>query len=105
MNRKDDEGDWADEVVDIPIDGVLDLHTFRPDEVKNLVPDYIECCLAEGITEIRIIHGKGTGVLRELVRKILDRHPSVIKYGTPSDASSWGATVAELGPTNEKDPQ
>lgn len=105
MNRKNDEDDWTDEVVDIPIDGVLDLHTFLPDEVKDLVPDYIECCLEEGITEIRIIHGKGTGVLRQLVRKILDRHPSVIKYGTPSDASSWGATVAELRLPNEKKPR
>jgi DNA-nicking Smr family endonuclease len=96
MNWNNDDNDWTDETIEIPIDGVLDLHTFRPDEVKNLVPDYIECCLEQGITEIRIIHGKGKGVLREFVRSILDRHPSVIKYGTPSDASSWGATVAEL---------
>ncbi len=103
MNQKNDDSDWAEEAVEIPIDGVLDLHTFRPDEIKELVPDYIDCCLEEGITEIRIIHGKGKGVLRQLVRSILDRHPAVLKYGTPSDASSWGATVAELQLPDEEE--
>ena len=104
MNWNNDDNDWTDETIEIPIDGVLDLHTFRPDEVKNLVPEYIECCLEQGITEIRIIHGKGKGVLRQLVRSILDHHPSVLRYGTPSDASSWGATVAELQLPDEEEP-
>jgi DNA-nicking Smr family endonuclease len=99
MNREHDDDQWSEEdVVEIPIDGILDLHTFRPKEVKQLVLDYIECCLEEEIYEIRIIHGKGKGVLKELVQTTLARHPSVLKFGTPTDASSWGATVATLKP-------
>jgi dsDNA-specific endonuclease/ATPase MutS2 len=86
-----------EEVVDIPIDGVLDLHTFRPGEVKDLVPEYLDACLQRGITRVRIIHGKGTGRLRETVRAVLRRHPAVVSFATPPDASGWGATVVTLG--------
>lgn len=96
MKRDSDEPEGTNEPIQIPIDGVLDLHTFRPEEVRELLADYLECCLEAGITEIRIIHGKGKGVLRQLVRSVLDRHPAVIGYRTPSDSSAWGATVAEL---------
>jgi DNA-nicking Smr family endonuclease len=81
----------------LPIDGVLDLHTFQPKEVKELVPDYIKECQRRGITYIRIIHGKGTGVLRETVHSILDKHPDVISYRLEDSASGgWGATLVNL---------
>src|SRR5690606_19827058 len=61
--------------VEIPIDGVLDLHTFHPREVNDLVPHYLEVCREKGILEVRVIHGKGTGTLRRTVHAILGRLP------------------------------
>jgi len=67
------------EPVEIPIDGILDLHTFHPKEVKELVPDYLKACREKGIYSVRIIHGKGTGTLRKIVQSILSRLPEVEK--------------------------
>ncbi len=86
---------------ELPIDGVLDLHMFRPAEVKDLVGDYLDACRDEGILEVRIIHGKGIGALRETVRAVLDRRSDVAGYGHPVDASSWGATIVRLLPKDE----
>ena len=85
-----------EEVVEYPIDGTLDLHTFRPQDVKEVVADYIEACLDRKIPQIRIIHGKGKGVLREIVHSVLERHPSIVSYRHESTRGSWGATVAFL---------
>lgn len=79
-----------------PIDGTLDLHAFRPQDLGSLIPEYIEACLGEEIYHIRIIHGKGTGNLRRSVHALLDRNPHVKSYSLAGDRSSWGATVAEL---------
>ena len=85
-----EDGDIDEEVPDaleFPIDGTLDLHTFRPSEVRELVADYLEECRRRGILEVRIIHGKGTGRLRETVRRILSNHPGVRSFHTPSDST------------------
>ena len=82
---------------EIPIDGILDLHLFRPADVRELLPDYIEACIRKNILQIRIIHGKGKGVLRDIVHSILDKHPNVSNYNLDGrSGSSWGATIAEL---------
>ncbi|MFV1884518.1 MAG: Smr/MutS family protein [Balneola sp.] len=84
------------EPIELPIDGILDLHLFSPKEVKDLIPDYIEACLEKEIYSVRIIHGKGKGVLRRLVHSILDKHKDVRSYRLADDSSSWGATLVEL---------
>lgn len=78
------------------IDGILDLHTFRPAEVADLLPEYIRECRQKGINEIRIIHGKGKGILRKRVIQILEKHPHVLSYGPALDHSGWGATIVHL---------
>ena len=80
-----------------PIDGTLDLHLFKPAEVGDLVPGYLEECRKRGILQIRIIHGKGTGQLRERVHAILRRIPVVASFGlAPEGMGGWGATVVKL---------
>jgi DNA-nicking Smr family endonuclease len=84
---------------ELPIDGALDLHTFRPGDVKDLLPDYLQACRERGILEVRIIHGKGTGALRRTVEAVLGRHPDVVLF-RPADEMSggWGATLVRLRP-------
>lgn len=85
-----------EEHIELPIDGILDLHYFRPNEVKDLVSDYIDACMEKEIYSLRIIHGKGKGVLRRTVHSILEINPNVQSYRMADDRSSWGATLVEL---------
>jgi DNA-nicking Smr family endonuclease len=83
--------------VHIPITGELDLHTFNPREISTLLSAYIEACLATDIYDLRIIHGKGTGTLRETVHSFLRRHPLVSGFRLGDESSgSWGATLVAL---------
>jgi DNA-nicking Smr family endonuclease len=85
------------EPIQLPIDGVLDLHTFSPKEVADLLEDYVAECLKMGIYDLRIIHGKGKGILRDRVRVILARHPMVESFSeAPLEAGGWGATLVRL---------
>jgi DNA-nicking Smr family endonuclease len=84
---------------EIPIEGTLDLHTFLPREVKPLVADYLEACRARGILEVRIVHGKGTGVLRETVHAVLRASALVAGFRLAGEGSGgWGATLVTLRP-------
>lgn len=81
----------------LPIDGVLDLHTFSPRELRDLIPDYIAECRAAGIFELRIIHGKGTGQLRRSVHALLSRDPRVAGFRLADESGGgWGATLVTL---------
>ena len=91
----------SDEPIPLEIDGILDLHMFPPDAVKELVPDYLAACLAAGILDVRIIHGKGIGVLRTIVAGILTKHSQVASFAHPNDGSGWGATEVRLRPLAE----
>lgn len=85
------------EPIRLPITGELDLHTFRPSEVKELLEDYFRECRARGLRAVRVIHGKGTGTLRETVHACLRRSPQVASFRLGDETSgSWGATLVEL---------
>jgi len=89
-----------DDAIHFPIDGILDLHTFDPRDVPDLLKEYIYTCLENGIYEIRIIHGKGKGILRDKVHSILKDHPMVMDFRLDDGPSGWGASIARL----KKDP-
>jgi dsDNA-specific endonuclease/ATPase MutS2 len=87
------------EPVEYPIDGTLDLHLFRPAEIRYLVPDYLDECVVRKIYTVRIIHGKGTGTLRRLVHSILEKHPRVNSFRLCTESGGgWGATEVNLSP-------
>ena len=86
-----------DDPVPLPIDGVLDLHTFRPQDVKEVVLEYLTACREKGIVEVRVIHGKGIGQLRQTVHAILAKHPEVQSFSLAGEAwGGAGATIVHL---------
>ncbi len=83
--------------IELPIDGTLDLHAFAPREVKGVVTDYLDACRERGILEVRIVHGKGTGALRETVHALLARRDDVVSFALAGEGrGEWGATLVRL---------
>lgn len=83
--------------IQVPLDGTLDLHTFLPGDVADLVPEYLAACREHDIFQVRIIHGKGIGTLRRTVESVLSRLPYVESFRTAQeDAGGWGATIVTL---------
>lgn len=92
-----------EDAVEIPLDGILDLHVFRPRDVPSVVNEYLDACRAKGIREIRIIHGKGIGALRETVHRALERRDDVASFRLDAQsASGWGATLVVLAPDRQR---
>ena len=92
-----EDEDPFEEPVRLEIRDVIDLHSIPPKEVKAVVAEYLNEAYERGFGQVRIIHGKGLGVQREMVRKILDRTTFVLSYyDAPTDAGGLGATIAEL---------
>ena len=84
-------------VIEVPIDGTLDLHNFSPKDLKFLIPDYLEECRKNNIFQVRIIHGKGIGNLRRSVHSILKNIPAVRSFRLAGEGGgSWGATLVDL---------
>ncbi len=101
MRRGDgDDGARDDEIpaeVELPIEDSLDLHPFEPREVGSVVASYLEAAIEAGLSEVRLIHGRGIGVQREIVRSVLSRHPGVSGFeDAPPSRGGWGATVVRL---------
>lgn len=81
----------------MPIEDILDLHTFKPKDIPDLLVDYFEACIAEGIYSVRIVHGKGRGILKKRVQGLLKKNHMVKSFrDAPPEAGSWGATLVEL---------
>jgi DNA-nicking Smr family endonuclease len=85
------------EAVAVPVTDVLDLHSFRPEETQQVVAAYLDEAGRAGLDEVRIVHGRGRGVQRELVRRVLDGTPAVAGFAdAPPARGGWGATVVWL---------
>ena len=83
--------------VRIPIEDFLDLHTFQPRDIPDLLDNYFSECIKAGIQSVRVIHGKGKGIQKKQVHSILKRHELVRSFGeAPPEAGGWGATLVEL---------
>ena len=86
-----------DEPVEIPIEDTLDLHPFRPNEIRDVTREYLEEARRRGFRQVRLIHGRGIGVQREIVRSVLARTEFVAEFrDAPQEAGGWGATLVTL---------
>ena len=98
MSAEGEAGDAEDvEALPVPITGELDLHAFAPRDIPSVVEEYLEACRSQGMLRVRLIHGRGKGVQRAVVRRLLQRLAVVASFGdaTP-EAGGWGATVVIL---------
>jgi DNA-nicking Smr family endonuclease len=93
-----------DNPVPIPINGELDLHGIRPQDVKEVLLEYLLECRKAGILEVRVIHGKGIGEIRRSVQHILGNAPDIARFADASRShGGWGATIVYLTPDDPAD--
>jgi DNA-nicking Smr family endonuclease len=110
--RGRDGGPPAEEAVVIPLTGELDLHPFSPRDIPSVVEEYVRACAESGVQRLRLAHGRGRGVQRAVVRRVLSSLPEVHSFAdAPAGAGGWGATVVELhveaphGPERQRSPR
>ena len=85
------------EPVEITLRDSIDLHPFQPKDIPSVFKEYLEQCKQAGFREVRLIHGKGKGIQRDVVRSLLQEHPAVLSFHEgPAEAGGWGATVVIL---------
>jgi DNA-nicking Smr family endonuclease len=90
-----------DDPVVLPPQDFIDLHPFQPRDIPSVVEEYLNQCIDAGYSEVRIIHGKGSGIQRDKVRSLLARHPAVAGFHeAPAEAGGWGATLVVLRKAN-----
>jgi DNA-nicking Smr family endonuclease len=85
-----------EDIIELPVDGILDLHAFKPEDAASALGEYLRVCAEKGIHEVKVIHGKGKGILRLTVHKALERNPLVLDFQLDTGASGWGATLVHL---------
>jgi DNA-nicking Smr family endonuclease len=99
MSGDDPEPPDPEEPVVLPVEDHLDLHAFAPRDVRDVVRSYLEAAREAGLAEVRLIHGRGIGVQRESVRRLLASHPDVVEFAdAPPERGGWGATLVRLRP-------
>ncbi len=92
-----DAGSPFDDPVVVPLEDSIDLHAFSPEDIPSVVVEYLEQCSRAGISEVRIIHGRGLGIQRQIVRSLLEKAPRVVCFkDAPPEAGGWGATLVVL---------
>jgi DNA-nicking Smr family endonuclease len=97
VERVGEREDLSAETVIIPLTGELDLHPFAPRDIPSVVEEYVRACRDKGVRHLRLAHGRGRGVQRAAVRRVLATLPEVRSFDdAPPGAGGWGATVVEL---------
>jgi DNA-nicking Smr family endonuclease len=92
-------GQLEPDPVKVPITGEIDLHAFAPRDVPSVVEEYLGACREKGLLTVRIVHGRGRGVQRAVVRRLLSRLPGVESFReAPPESGGWGATLVRLEP-------
>lgn len=103
MSASDSEDSPFNAPVVLPIQDTIDLHPFAPKDIPSVVEEYLGECLRYGIHDVRIIHGRGIGAQRNIVRSLLERHANVVSFhDAPPQAGGWGATVVRLKDPNAR---
>ena len=87
----------------LPVEDALDLHAFAPRDIRSLVEEYLRVAVERGFSEVRLIHGRGRGVQRAIVRSLLAEHPLVERFAdAPAERGGWGATIVALRSRTER---
>ncbi len=90
-----------DDSIVLPIEDAIDLHAFSPRDIPSVVEEYLEQCHQAGFHEVRLIHGRGKGIQRRVVRTLLEKHPEKFPWilsfkDAPAESGGWGATIVQL---------